>query len=220
MGELEKDPKLLKGFREGRREALERIYREHVRSVDGYLRTLARTTRHPTFSRSGVVADLVQDVFIRAFSPAARRGYDGVRGFLPYILTIARNCFIDLLRASGREVPKSEEELASLIEQTTVAPEPDRDGLMFTLLNAYLADLSPALRAVYQQRYVLGRSQEESSAALGISRRAVRTAEVHLRKGLRKALARAGIGPGYFASHDDTLSTRIARRPVMEGDGT
>jgi len=40
---------------------------------------------------------------------------------------------------------------------------------------------------------VLGRSQVDASAALGVSRGAMRNREDHLRNGLRKALARAGI---------------------------
>jgi RNA polymerase sigma-70 factor (ECF subfamily) len=187
------DPALLAGFREGRREVLERIYRDHVRAVEGYVRVLARASRAHHFAQSSVVADLVQDIFVRAFSARARASYDGLREFGPYLMTIARNCFVDLLRSSGREVPKSDDELVRLVEDATPAPEAFCDARTLEILNAFVAGLSADLRAVYEQRFVEGKSQIEAADALSITRRAVRTAEGHLRTGLRKALVRAGI---------------------------
>jgi RNA polymerase sigma factor (sigma-70 family) len=217
---LADDPELLKGFREGRREALERIYRDNVRAVDGYLRTLARTSGHAGLVQTSWIADLIQEVFIRAFSSAARKSYDGVRSFAPYLLTITRNAFIDCLRASGREIPKSADELAVLVEQTTDAPEPGLDGPTLSLLEAYVRGLPPELEAVYHQRFVLGRSQEAASAGLGISRRAIRTAEDRLRKGLRKALVRAGVRLRDLADQGEEFPTRLRPAPVRPGGRT
>ena len=217
---LADDPELLKGFREGRREALERIYRDNVRAVDGYLRTLARASGHTGLAQTSWIADLIQEVFIRAFSTAARKSYDGVRSFVPYLLTITRNTFIDCLRASGREIPKSAAELAVLVEQTTDAPEPGLDGPTLSLLEAYVRGLPPGLEAVYHQRFVLGRSQEVASAALGISRSAIRTAEDRLRKGLRKALVRAGVRLRDLADQGEEFPTRLRPAPVRPGGRT
>jgi hypothetical protein len=57
---LQDDREFLAAFREGRRDALERVYRQYVRVVDGYVRALARTTGDPEMAQRSAVADLVQ----------------------------------------------------------------------------------------------------------------------------------------------------------------
>ena len=190
---FENDPELLAAFREGRRDALERVYRTYVRSVDRTLRALAATSGQPTMAQPGAIADLLQEVFARAFSSTARRGYDGIRDFGPYLMTIARNCFVGALRSFGRERVTSPEELAFALDANVAEPDISRDPKIVAVLIGYVRKLPPELEKVYWQRYVLGRSQVDASAALGLSRGAVRSREDHLRNGLRKALARAGI---------------------------
>ena len=62
-----------------------------------------------------------------------------------------------------------------------------------TVLESYLRQLSEPEKRVYEMRFELGRSQEAASEALGMTRRALRTSEDRLRKGLRKALFMAGV---------------------------
>ena len=145
----------------------------------------------PAMAQPGAIADLLQEVFARAFSSTARRGYDGIRDFGPYLMTIARNCFVDALRSSGRERLTSPEELAFALDADLPEPDVSRDPTIVAVLTGYLRKLPPELEKVYWQRYVLGRSQVDASAALGLSRGAMRSREDHLRNGLRKALARA-----------------------------
>ena len=190
---FENDPGLLAAFREGRRDALERVYRAYVRAVDRTLRALAVSSGQPVMLQPGVIADLLQEVFARAFSSTVRRGYDGVRDFGPYLMTIARNCFVDALRSSGRERLAPPEELALALDADLPEPDVSRDPKIVAVLNGYVRKLPPELEKVYWQRYVLGRSQVDASAALGLSRGAIRSREDHLRNGLRKALVRAGI---------------------------
>jgi len=213
---LRSDPELLHAFRHGRREALERVYRHYVRQIDRYTRALARASGHPELGQASAVADLVQDVFLRAFSSSGRNGYDGLREYGPYLATIARNCFVDALRARGREVLKSSDELRSLVPEDDLAePEAWCDAKTFGVLTDYLRGLPGPLKGVYEQRFVLGLSQEETSAALGMSRRAIRTAEGKLRGGLRKALVRAGISLRDIRGLDDDFSTRTPASAVM-----
>lgn len=75
------------------------------------------------------------------------------------------------------------------------SPEPDIscDPKITAVLTDYIRELAPPLESVYQQRFVLGRSQVQASSALGLSRGAIRIREDRLRRGLRKALVRAGI---------------------------
>ena len=64
---------------------------------------------------------------------------------------------------------------------------------MRSVLQEYISELSPALRAVYEQRFIHGLSQEAACAALGMSRRTFRTREQRLQTGLRKTLQLAGL---------------------------
>jgi RNA polymerase sigma factor (sigma-70 family) len=185
-------PELLGAFREGRKDVLELVYRAYVRPVERYLRALARNGAEDLGQPSSI-ADLLQDVFVKAFSSDARSAYDGLRQYGPYLSAFARNCFVDALRARGREVLRAPDDMPAGLD----APEPVAawEPEILAVLNAYLVELREPLRGIYQQRFVLGRSQDDASAALGLSRRSVRTAEEKLRKGLRKALVRSGISP-------------------------
>jgi RNA polymerase sigma factor (sigma-70 family) len=182
------DPELLRRFRDGQREGLEHVYRFYVVGIDRYIRGLAQVTGHPELAQPCAVADLLQEVFVRAFSRTARQNYDGVRAYGPYLKTIARNCVLDRQREQRREVLKNPHELAAMLEDCVRAPDHAADPTQLATLARYTADLPAALRSVYEQRFVLGRSQREVSTSLGMTRRSVRTAESHLRRTLRRAL--------------------------------
>jgi RNA polymerase sigma-70 factor (ECF subfamily) len=184
-------PGLLAAFREGKPEALSTVYRHYVRSVDVYLRALARRAGTPDLCQPSAVADLLQEVFIRAFSPSARMAYDGLRDFGPYLNTIARNCFVDTLRKRRIEVPLGIEDLH--VDEATNVGLDDYDPKVVEVLESYLERLSDPEKRVYEMRFVHGRSQEAACETLGVSRRSLRTAENRLRKGLRKALFMAGV---------------------------
>jgi DNA-directed RNA polymerase specialized sigma24 family protein len=47
--------------------------------------------------------ELLQEVFIRAFSAKARPAYDGVRPYKSYLATIASNLMIDTRRKDTRD---------------------------------------------------------------------------------------------------------------------
>ncbi len=188
---LRTDPELLAAFRAGERRALETVYRGYVRQLDGHIRALARAAGSTELSQATVVQDLLQEAFIRAFSTGARHAYDQNRDFLPYLKAIARNCFVDALRKRKSELPAPEVSLPEPSENF-VSEEPYEPEVL-AALEAYLVDLPAALRGVYQQRFVLGRSQVVACAALGLSRRSLRTQEEHLRRGLRKMLLLAGL---------------------------
>src|SRR5262245_52604842 len=99
------DRALLEPFRRGERDALERVYRAHVDVVESFV--ASRLARARRFSGANL-ADLVQDVFLRAFSPNARMSYDGEREYAPFLLTIAKNVLTDWLRRSSRELVDGE----------------------------------------------------------------------------------------------------------------
>jgi RNA polymerase sigma factor (sigma-70 family) len=186
-------PHLLEAFRQGERWALEHVYRAHVRMLDGYLNTLARAGRCRELGQASAIADSLQEVFIRAFSPGARAAYDSTRPYAPYLRRIAKNLFIDQLRAQGRTLEQSVDTLPDTSETVAVEGEPSADPLVANVLSAYLAALPPSLLGVYEQRFVLGNSQEIACSALGVTRRRLRTEEERLKSGLRRALVSHGI---------------------------
>jgi RNA polymerase sigma factor (sigma-70 family) len=189
---LHEDPALQLAFRAGEIDALERVYCAYARSVERYLHAISLSRAVREVVSSAFIADLIQEVFSRAFATEARRAYAGSRDYGHYLAVVARNCFIDLMRLRRREILTSPDDLPFDIQ---TAPEPEGwcDSRTQDILEGYLAGLAPAVRDIYQRRFVLELSQLETAAALGITRRAVRTAERRLRAGLRKALLRAGI---------------------------
>jgi RNA polymerase sigma factor (sigma-70 family) len=192
-------PELLEAFRRGDRWALEHVYRAHVRMLDGYLRNLARAGNARELGLSSSVADALQEVFIRVFSQSARSAYDEMRPYAPYLRRIAKNLFIDQLRAQGRDLEQLVDTLPDGSEDAPGEGEPLADPRVASVLTAYLSTLPPPLLWVYEQRFVLGNSQESACSALGVTRRRLRTDEERLKSGLRRALVTNGILRGDLA---------------------
>jgi RNA polymerase sigma factor (sigma-70 family) len=188
-------PELLAAFAAGRREVLDEVYRVYRPAVDAYLRMLVAGSSYSP-ARGIVVADLRQEVFLRAFSPQARAAYDPERRYAPYLMRIARNCFIDELRSFRQELRLSRfgEGLGSeAVESEGI--EAGDPGLA-AIVQRYLIGLPPELRAVYDRRYVCDESQMSACEALGLSRRRLRTAEERLKRGLRRELVLSGCFEG------------------------
>lgn len=183
------DIDLLKAYQAGNREALERIYRQYARLVQSYL--------SGRVSAGDEVADIVQEVFIRAFSEGARGKYDGTRDYGPFLRVMARNVFIDLARRSRHEVAVGSEVLEVIMCRAADEAVPNSLVSVATLrietATEYVRTLEPELKNTYEQRFVRARTQHEAAAALGISRQTLRTRERKLLAGLRRRLRRAGI---------------------------
>jgi RNA polymerase sigma factor (sigma-70 family) len=209
------DPEMLVAFRQGRRDALEKVYRYYVAGIEKYARALGRDAGRSELAQPGAVADLVQEVFMRAFSDAARRDYDGQRDFGRYLAAVTRNCFIDLQRAGGREVLIREEDLDGIIESPAGEGDSWCDPRIMSVLTNYVDGLPAPLRALYESRYVENQSQEAASASLGLSRQAIRTGEKRLRAGLRKAMARAGISLREYRNLTADFSTKNSTPAVL-----
>jgi len=183
---------LLDGFRSGRREALERIYWEHVDSIETLVR--AWLQRSQQFSPANV-ADLVQEVFAKAFASKARAAYDGERDYGPFLRQITRNALVDWLRQRGRElagdfdleVLAEERNLTSDGESAPFSPE------LVALTRRFVLGLAPDLRRVHECRFLAAESQERAAEMLGISRQTLRTLERRLLDGLRRSIRDAEI---------------------------
>jgi RNA polymerase sigma factor (sigma-70 family) len=188
-------PDLLRRFRAGERSALAEVYDVYAERVGRLVRLGCQLHRQgggggSLFVNPQDFLDVTHEVFLKAFSPAARAGYDGVRPFEPYLLMIARNTMIDWFRRRGATVSLSADLLARLPGGD---PEPDdrppwEHPDTVAALEQYLAELPPELAAVHRHRYQAGRSQEETAAAMGLTRQSLRTLEERLKRGLARAL--------------------------------
>jgi RNA polymerase sigma-70 factor (ECF subfamily) len=206
------DAALLRSFRRGDPDALEAVYRLHVGEVEIWVRRgLLRLGR----LNASDLADLVQDIFMRAFSDSARASYDGLREYVPFLMTLARNLFIDWARRAGREIPGSDF-LEGHLERGDQPAADASEGAPFepslvALANAYVEGLPEELRRVHHQRFVLATPQRQAAEALGISRQSLRTLEKKLIVGLRRQLRQAGVDPQPLAARKSNPDAGDAR---------
>jgi RNA polymerase sigma factor (sigma-70 family) len=206
---LERDRDLLEQFRRGERSALEQIYWAYVVRVDRLVRRLLYLHGGTRMVAATNVEDLVQDSFTRAFSPAARQSYDGLRDYGPYLLTIVRNTVADTFRLQQREVLAGSAEIEALLalEDVTAVEDPSNwiDPVTLARVRDYLSRLPPDLRSVHHHRYVLDEAQDGAAQALGLSRQRIRTLEKKLRLGLVRELKKTWA---------QKISTKVASSPV------
>lgn len=191
------NPELLRRFRAGDREALGEVYGAYAERVGQlirrgcYLQTASGGLGGGLRVSAEDFLDVVQEVFAKAFSPAARLGYDGVRDFGPYLLMIARNVMIDELRRRGATLPLSPEMFAVLPSHEASVEDraPWEDAEKLAVVERFISSLPPDLARAHRHRYVEGLTQEATALAMGISRQNLRTLEGRLHKGLAQALA-------------------------------
>jgi RNA polymerase sigma factor (sigma-70 family) len=189
-------PDLLRGFRAGDRAAIETIYRAYVDKVTNIVRFGFRLPGGGSAPglrvNAAEIADVVQEIFLKAFAESARASFDGIREYGPYLYAISRNVLADWSRRSGRELPAHP---ALLQEAEAEAPTDDDvgpwgDPETVALARRYVDGLEPQLKQVHQARFVTGLSQRDAADQLGVGRQTLRTLEGRLRDGLRKELQR------------------------------
>lgn len=186
------DPGLLAAFRAGEHAALAAIYRRYLDPVGAQLASLARAIGAFELAQPSAVADLSQEVFARAFSESARSSYDPARPYGPYLNAIAKNCLVDLVRKRRRDVACDLHDPAS-IDRGASSWDDDFERTLLAVVDTYVSGLSAPLRDVYEQRFALGLTQKATCDVLGITRRTLRTAEAHLKRGVFEALCVAGV---------------------------
>ncbi len=199
---------LLSAFRAGDRTALGLVYSRYRKDVQGLVRSALLISRRAS---QADVDDVVQEVFLRAFSNDARAQYDGRRDYRPFLLAMARNVLFDWCRRRKREVPSSDTlEIASEkwgVDRLDVDPAPGVAALLDSVLE-YARALPAELNGVYHQRFVLATTQEHAASSLELSRQTVRTLERRILEGLRRHLIQAG-----FRLPTSRISVqRLARR--------
>lgn len=136
---------------------LERIYDEHAQALFSFLLN---------FTRSEADArDVIQDVFGRITAkPGLLKGVRDLRGFL---LRLAHNAAVDLMRRRSTREKNQGEFAREAVE--LFAPAPDADGGDFQkALAAALGELPPEQRAVAHLKLWEGATFAQIAAALGI----------------------------------------------------
>ena len=198
-----REPQLLDRFRAGDEEALATVYWaciDHVtRVADAVLHACSNGSARGRGEIVAARADVVQEVFVKAFAPEARRRFDSARPFEPYLAQITRNVAIDYWRQMRRYVPADLEQLIdrlSLEAEVEAAAAGDwADAETIAVVNRYVAALDDESRRVHEALYVKGMSQRDAADRLGLGRQVIRTTEAKLRRGLRRELSRAaGVG--------------------------
>ncbi len=192
-----REPESLERFRAGDEAALETVYWAHVdyvtRIAEAVLRACATGATRGPGEMAAALADVVQEVFVKAFAPEARRRFDANRPFEPYLAQITRNVAVDHWRQMRRYVPA---DLEQLIDRLSLEEERGdsgdwADAETVAVVNRYLASLDEETRRVHDALYVRGMSQRDAAQALGLGRQVIRTKEAKLRTGLRRELSRA-----------------------------
>jgi RNA polymerase sigma factor (sigma-70 family) len=185
------DPDFLARFRAGERSVLAEVYWFYRRTVERLV--CQGGGRRDCHVGLGVdVSDVVHDVFVRAFAPAARTTYDGLRPYQHYLVTIARNALVDCARRTRREFslePKVLEEATNHGEDDLPWANPQ----VMKCVQDYITGLPRDLRDLHRCRFVEGMSQARATQMLQCSRQVLRTREKRLRDGLIEALERAGL---------------------------
>jgi RNA polymerase sigma-70 factor (ECF subfamily) len=135
----------------------ERLYDEHAQAVFAFLLNL---TRHEADTR-----DLLQEVFVKlAKSPAA---LDGVRDERAFLLRLAHNLAIDLIRRRGTRERYREQLAGEAVTVFASAAEPDENAFR-EVLSAALGELPADQRAVVHLKLWGGLTFDQIAELLGI----------------------------------------------------
>ncbi len=193
------DRELLDAFRRGERQAIERVYHAHVGQVTGLLRkgfsfmSGGQQIQFRGYQDDWELECAVQDTFILAFGPAARKAYDGIKPFGPYLLTIARNKVISNLRSDQRELRRRREFSAEPPRESEPTPESViMRRQMRELVEAFVGGLPGPYREFYQLRYGEELNLMETARRLGVTRMKARIREQKLRKRFLEFLRKRG----------------------------
>lgn len=191
----------LDAFRAGDPATLTELFHAFVDDVASLLRRGFRLDARNLVIRGIADAErekeLVQEVFLRAFSPRARLAFNGLLPFRPYLLQIARNLLVDEWRKQGNgrvEVSTTELEAAATLEPS--ADDELEDRTLRAATAEWCKALSPELREFVRLRFEVGLSQAALAEQLRVSRRHVRTIEKDVQDGLHAHLRKLGlVGP-------------------------
>ena len=194
------DRALLDSFRRGEGQAIERVYREYVSQVTALLKngfsfmSGGNSTYFKGYGDAWELECAVQDVFIQAFSATARQSYDGVKPFGPYLMTIARNRVISLLRSETRELRRR---CLLAAEGPPPGPEtPEKQAMQRQLtetVQQFVDTLQPEMSDFFTRRYGEDHNLMDTARLLGLTRMKARIRDRNLREAFVEFLRHKGM---------------------------
>jgi RNA polymerase sigma-70 factor (ECF subfamily) len=146
----------------GDRAAFRHLYDRHRPAVHGYLRRLLHDPAR--------VEDVLQETFVRVYTRLGT--YDPKRPFRPWLLRVARNAALDVLRVEGkaRRVEAHQSPPAAGDDPSAAASR--TEGV--ERLRAALGSLPPAERALLVERHGACLKLTELADSYGVTERTVR----------------------------------------------
>jgi len=164
--------------------AFAEAYRAHYRQVRGLCRQLLGSADR--------AEDAAQEAFARAYR--AHASYDPAQSFAAWIMSIARNYCLDLLRRGSKERAL----FGSEAEEAAAAESPGVDGLGAALsaerasaVNAAVAKLPERYRVPLALAYFADADYDDIATTLGITRTHVGVLLCRAKQMLRQSLADA-----------------------------
>lgn len=173
------EPSVLDRFQQGDMAAFEAVFREHQRSVYGWILCIVRD--------AGAAEELTVESFWRIYRAHAR--FDSKRGFSPWARRFATRAALDWLRTRKPEV-----ELKSDIAAPAFADAAANAEIRAAVARAF-GRLPAGLRAAAALAVVEDQPHKDVAAALGISVAAVKVRVFRALRRLRADLERQGITP-------------------------
>ena len=162
------------------------LYVAHYRQVRGLCRQLLGTADR--------AEDAAQEAFARAYRAFA--SYDAAQPFAGWVMSIARNYCLDLLRRRGKEVAL----FGTEAEEAAAADAPSVDGLGAALtreraaaVNAAVAKLPERYRVPLALAYYSDADYDDIATTLGITRNHVGVLLCRAKQLLRQTLADTAI---------------------------
>ena len=149
---------LITQLQEGNEKAFEKVYQLYSKSIFGVIFTILKDEK--------LAEEVLQDVFLKVWEKAPT--YEASKGrFFTWILNIARNASIDLLRSKAyKDLQKNVE------DETFVDVMESRQNLADNTeaigLQKYIKLLEPLCRNIIDLLFFKGYTQQESAKALEI----------------------------------------------------
>lgn len=157
---------LVRRAQAGDRPAFRELYERFAPSVHRYAIL-------PLVHDRTLAEDLLADTFVRAMENLGRFKWQG-KGFLPWLIRIAKNLCLDYLRKSGRvgAWPVGFEHLlpdTSDVGGETLVAQAQITALMRERIDLCLEDINPRYRKVLQLRLVTGTARDVAAAEMDVS---------------------------------------------------
>lgn len=218
---LTSDRALLEAFRQGKVEALTRVYKEYAPVIGTFLSrgftfsSKGRMLRFAGYQQPFDLDNALQETFVRAFSEPARLAYDGLTPYRAYLTTIARNLVLSDMRrrevAMSQLVREAEGEATALedlsevgpVLGSTPAPTGEAEFMrqeLTRLYHSFIEQLPPPQQVFFRARFEQQLTQIEAGRRCDLSHMQARTLEKKLRKSFLKFMQSRGYLEGYRAA--------------------